>query len=174
MWVRIRGRVHVCPSCPRRSNTSLCRPVSKPRGPIIMAVGFCQRRLPASVKAADVRMGQYLFIAKLPTPLQLQEKTACRTTAVVERQGPTFPLPSRPTSASSVSPRASTRMDSAHFAASTRLIFPLYLGGACPIRLAWYINPYLGVCSSSVAVQSGKDSAGASASHIHRTPQGTP
>ena len=49
----------------------------------------------------------------------------------------TFCLLSMPTLASSVSPRASTRMDSAHFAASTRLIFPLYLGGACPIRLAW-------------------------------------
>ncbi len=49
----------------------------------------------------------------------------------------TFCLLSIPTLASSVSPRASTRMDSAHFAASTRLIFPLYFGGACPMRLAW-------------------------------------
>lgn len=59
----------------------------------------------------------------------------------------TFALASRPTCASATSPSASTRIDRAHFAASTRLILPLYLGAACPIKLAWKISPYLGVCT---------------------------
>mmetsp|Transcript_47520 Transcript_47520/g.117684 ORF Transcript_47520/g.117684 Transcript_47520/m.117684 type:complete len:207 (-) Transcript_47520:577-1197(-) len=50
-----------------------------------------------------------------------------------------------PTVASEVSPSASTRMESAHLAASTREIFPLCFGCAWPTREAWYINPYLGV-----------------------------
>ena len=49
----------------------------------------------------------------------------------------TFSRPSRPTCASVCSPSASTRMDSEHLAASTRLILPLNLGCDCPIRLAW-------------------------------------
>ncbi len=69
----------------------------------------------------------------------------------------TFCLASRPTVASSVSPRASTLIDSAHFAASTRLTFPLYFAGACPMRLAWYIKPYLGVCSSTAMPQEAPD-----------------
>jgi len=49
----------------------------------------------------------------------------------------TLARPSRPTVASVCSPSASTRMDSEHLAASTRLILPLNLGCDCPIRLAW-------------------------------------
>jgi hypothetical protein len=65
----------------------------------------------------------------------------------------TFALASRPTCASATSPSASTRIDRAHFAASTRLILPLYLGAACPIKLAWKISPYLGVCTTEQSCQ---------------------
>lgn len=48
----------------------------------------------------------------------------------------TFALFKVPISASVASPKASNLVDKEHFAARTRAIFPLYFGGACPIKLA--------------------------------------
>jgi hypothetical protein len=49
----------------------------------------------------------------------------------------TFSRASSPTAASVVSPSASTRIASAHFAASTLLIFPLNFGWLWPMSDAW-------------------------------------
>lgn len=61
------------------------------------------------------------------------------------RGGFTLALFRVPISASVASPSASNLVEREHLAAKTLAIFPLYLGGACPIKLAWYIKPYFGV-----------------------------
>mmetsp|Transcript_36353 Transcript_36353/g.116756 ORF Transcript_36353/g.116756 Transcript_36353/m.116756 type:complete len:227 (-) Transcript_36353:1064-1744(-) len=87
--------------------------------------------LALSVSAAITTVGCGLGFASLGAPSVRSLPSSTRSLSS------TLSLASSPMVAVLVSPSASTRIDKAHFAASTREILPLCLGCACPTSEAW-------------------------------------